>query len=61
MTYNVIVTRQTTPIAAYGSFNDLDSANEFARVYLDHESNVRVVPVYRYHSDFVNRDEMKFI
>ena len=44
--YMVIVMRQSTPVACYGPFADMDTANEFMRVYLDHESHVRVAPCY---------------
>ena len=44
--YMVIVMRQSTPIACYGPFADMDMANKFIRVYLDHESHVRVAPCY---------------
>lgn len=59
--YCVVVMRQTTPIASYGPFNSLDAANEFARIYLDHEASVHVTAMYRYLSDYHNRDEMKFV
>lgn len=44
--YMVIVMRQSTPIACYGPFGDMDTANEFARVYLDHESHVHICVNY---------------
>lgn len=49
--YNVIVMRQSTPIACYGPFADMDTANEFARVYLGHEHAVHVVCNYGFGGD----------
>lgn len=59
--YSVVVIRQTSPIAVYGPFADIGIANEFIRVYLNHESNARVAPNYGTFSEFANRDEMKFV
>lgn len=61
MPYNVVVIRQHTAIASYGPFASLDTANEFKRIYLDHESNVQIVPCYGTFEQFTNRDEMKYV
>lgn len=42
----VIVMRQSTPIACYGPFGDDETAREFIRVFLGHESAVHVVRNY---------------
>lgn len=42
----VCVVRQQSVIATYGPFADRDAADEFVRVYLDHESNVQIVRCY---------------
>lgn len=40
--YIVCVVRQSSVIACYGPFGDMEAAQEFARVYLGHESNVQI-------------------
>lgn len=44
--FMVCVVRQSSIIATYGPFGDRDTADEFARVYLSHESNVQIVMNY---------------
>lgn len=44
--YMICVVRQSSVIACYGPFTDRDVAAEFIRVYLNHESNVQIVPNY---------------
>jgi hypothetical protein len=44
--YIVCVVRQSSIIAAYGPWANKDTAREFCDCYLNHESNVQIVPNY---------------
>jgi hypothetical protein len=44
--YMVCVVRQSSVIATYGPWDDVDIAREFIRIYLSHESNVQIAPCY---------------